>query len=198
MLWRGLIACGPWMTSISLHLVWRGNHWQKSATYRSHSINTVNSLQVNLLLWMSGQQGRHHSVDKPSISWWMLASSTGGSHVQPVVLTWIWLCQLLPKIQVRGGSGVVGEPSRPEDIRCMPQLRKIAGLLVQTWMFLSWWSSSTSGLLVWSKLKSNMSVGLPSTPQSIGFLFAGNLWGLYDESQWTNRRTWHWVWDKRG
>ncbi len=103
----------------------------------------------------------------------MQTSSTGGSHVQPVVLTWIWSCQPLPKLQVSGGSDVVGEPSRAEDIRCMPQWRKMAGLLVQTWIFLSWWSSSTFGLLVWNKLKFNISVGLPGTPRSIGFLFAG-------------------------
>ncbi len=88
-----------------------------------------------------------------------------------MVLTWIWSCQLLPKLQVRGGSCIDGEPSRPEDIRCMPHWKRIAGLLVQTWIFLSWWSSSTSGLLVWSKLKFNM--GLPGTPQSIDFVFAG-------------------------
>ncbi len=41
------------------------------------------------------------------------------------------------------------------------------------WIFLSWWSSSTSDLLVWRKLKFNMSEGLPGTPRSIGFLFAG-------------------------
>ncbi len=189
MLWRGLIACGPWMTSISLHLVWRGNHWQKSATYRSHSINTVNSLQVNLLLWMSGQQGRHHSVDKPSISWWMLASSTGGSHVQPVLLTWIWSCQLLPKLQVMGGSGVVREPSMPEDIRCMPQWRKILACLCKLESF---WADGVHLLLVCLfEANSNSTwvwVCLAHHCWLVFFL-PGNLWGLYIMKV----RTWHWV-----
>ncbi len=194
MFWRGPTTCGLWMTLMSLHLMWRGNHWQKSATYWSHRqllFVWINSLQVNPLLWISRHPATTgtplQQIGWPTRNFWQLYCHFPRQTIDflmdagivekrksctTCVLTWNWSCHFLPKLQVRGGSGVVREPSRPEDIRCMPQWRKIAGLLVQTWIFLSCWSSSTSGLLVWSKLKFKLSVGLPGTPRSIGFLLA--------------------------